>query len=305
MNTRIPFDDDIGDLLGGEPRPHTEKPVTAIAPYTGPQASVHVQACAKCGGSGYWNGRRNYPCFACKGKGKIEYRTSPEQRAKARARSAAKVADRLAERAAWQQEHADVCTWLRETAERQRERAHQGKSTWDFPVSLDEALAQYGALTDGQLAAAQKCMAKDIERKAQWAADAAKDNRNVALDASKLCAAFATRRANKRAEAAGVAFLRLVFGNITVTPDRQSPSDVWFKRDGVWIGKTENGRFKPFRACTADDTALVQRVCADPAAAAKAHGLDYSFCSCCGLPLTNPESIARGIGPICAESWGF
>lgn len=28
-------------------------------------------------------------------------------------------------------------------------------------------------------------------------------------------------------------------------------------------------------------------------------------CGCCGLTLTNPESIARGIGPTCAGKWGF
>ena len=28
-------------------------------------------------------------------------------------------------------------------------------------------------------------------------------------------------------------------------------------------------------------------------------------CGCCGIMLTNPESIRRGIGPICAGKWGF
>lgn len=28
-------------------------------------------------------------------------------------------------------------------------------------------------------------------------------------------------------------------------------------------------------------------------------------CSCCGRELTDPTRVAMGIGPICAEKWGF
>lgn len=30
-----------------------------------------------------------------------------------------------------------------------------------------------------------------------------------------------------------------------------------------------------------------------------------SHCGICGITLTNPESVARGIGPICADNWGI
>lgn len=30
-----------------------------------------------------------------------------------------------------------------------------------------------------------------------------------------------------------------------------------------------------------------------------------TYCSVCGLHLTNPESVTNGIGPICAENWGL
>ncbi len=30
-----------------------------------------------------------------------------------------------------------------------------------------------------------------------------------------------------------------------------------------------------------------------------------SYCGCCGLPLENPQSVAAGIGPICAENNGI
>ena len=37
----------------------------------------------------------------------------------------------------------------------------------------------------------------------------------------------------------------------------------------------------------------------------EAYGMRTGQCAICGLELTNGESIARGIGPICAEKWGF
>lgn len=34
---------------------------------------------------------------------------------------------------------------------------------------------------------------------------------------------------------------------------------------------------------------------------AEAFGCRVGVCACCGRTLTNPESVARGIGPICAQ----
>jgi hypothetical protein len=36
----------------------------------------------------------------------------------------------------------------------------------------------------------------------------------------------------------------------------------------------------------------------------KIQGQNYGHCCCCGRELTNPKSIANGIGPICAELFG-
>jgi hypothetical protein len=43
----------------------------------------------------------------------------------------------------------------------------------------------------------------------------------------------------------------------------------------------------------------------DPTAAAIRYGNRTGRCACCGRELTKDESIARGIGPICAERWGL
>jgi len=43
----------------------------------------------------------------------------------------------------------------------------------------------------------------------------------------------------------------------------------------------------------------------DPLNAAIRYGKVSGECSCCGRELTDPKSIDRGIGPICADKYGF
>lgn len=39
----------------------------------------------------------------------------------------------------------------------------------------------------------------------------------------------------------------------------------------------------------------------DPQAAAVAFSREHGVCACCGSPLSDPESIALGLGPICVK----
>lgn len=43
----------------------------------------------------------------------------------------------------------------------------------------------------------------------------------------------------------------------------------------------------------------------DPKAASKAYAAESGCCGVCGRTLTTPESLAAGIGPVCAERTGF
>lgn len=60
------------------------------------------------------------------------------------------------------------------------------------------------------------------------------------------------------------------------------------------------------------DIELIDRVCRDiwnalqnPLESATQYGRKIGHCAICGLTLTNAESIARGIGPICAGKFGL
>jgi hypothetical protein len=71
------------------------------------------------------------------------------------------------------------------------------------------------------------------------------------------------------------------------------------------LGRIVDGRFLRSHACDDATEARILAAIADPAAAAIAYGQRTGTCSCCGRELTNAESRARGIGPICAEKYGF
>jgi SNF2-related domain/Family of unknown function (DUF6011)/Helicase conserved C-terminal domain len=79
----------------------------------------------------------------------------------------------------------------------------------------------------------------------------------------------------------------------------RNPGAVYVKRGEDYLGKivgiTYQGKPCPELAIIA----------LDPYAAATAHGLLTKQCGCCGKTLTDPVSVARGIGPDCAAKWGF
>jgi hypothetical protein len=47
----------------------------------------------------------------------------------------------------------------------------------------------------------------------------------------------------------------------------------------------------------------VEAIGTDPLGEAIAHGKKTGNCACCNLPLTNPVSVERGIGPICFDKF--
>lgn len=51
----------------------------------------------------------------------------------------------------------------------------------------------------------------------------------------------------------------------------------------------------------AEVASVLEAIALDPKQAALNYGLQLRHCSNCGKRLTNPESIAAGIGPICAN----
>jgi hypothetical protein len=290
------FDDQIADLFGAASA--TSSHALADGEAARALRSAYTEPCFACKGTGKfrsYSGRVVGDCFKCKGNGSLSFKTSPEQRAKSQA-SAAAARDRkaasIAEQAAlWIEANPQEAEWLRDASAK----------GFDFAVSMLDSLNKYGSLTERQEVAVRNATAKWLERKAQWAAEKAAA---PVLTLEKIRVGFdSALRFLKRPK------LRIADIQFSLAPATgRNAGAIYVVRasDDTYLGKiTPDDKFLRSRDCTDGDAEVVARVAADPAAAAEAHGHEYGQCSCCGRELTNPESVARGIGPICAERWGW
>lgn len=211
----------------------------------------------------------------------------------------------------WVHEHRAESDWMTEAARRNEER----RGNFAFPQAMVDALGKYGSLTDNQLAAVRKCMARDTSREeARARASVAEaEVRAVAptVDVSKIEAAFQRARDSANQDREGLKFLHLRLDTFIFTPAgarSRNPGAIYVKEnldESVYLGKIQGGRFFGAAVCTDDQERRIVAAAADPAAAAKLYGLRTGSCSICGRELTNRASIDLGIGPICAARWGF
>lgn len=106
-------------------------------------------------------------------------------------------------------------------------------------------------------------------------------------------------------------FARITIGEVSFRKQNAEPV-WWIKFAGVLVGRLAGGAAIGFGAkirAAGLDAAKIKEALdvieADPVEALKAHGIATGSCGCCGRELTDPESIQRGIGPICWARGGF
>lgn len=262
----------------------------------------YVSICPKCRGTGSfisYSGRNLGPCFSCKGKGKNSYKSSPEARANATAKRVEKKARDLAD---WSSEHKDILEWFERVIDR------RPNNPFRFAVSLREGFAKYGSLTDGQVAAARKCIAQDAERSAARVAAAPE------INATKIEQAFAVARERAKRPGQQGTFtkpLKLVANDVTVHFEAGQPDSKWdgflfVKRpDDSKLGYVKDGKFFRKFDCSEIEEAAIQVCASEPQQAVLAYAKAWKACGICSRTLFNDESIARGIGPICAAKYGW
>jgi len=100
---------------------------------------------------------------------------------------------------------------------------------------------------------------------------------------------------------------KLRFDGLTIAR-KNGDSLCWIKVEGVEkvVGKIERGvltLWQRFGVDLGDLTTKLLAIDQDPEAAAVLYGKASGNCSICGRDLTDPESIERGIGPICAGKY--
>lgn len=289
-NDTLPESDDLDAVIAAPKRALTEAELDRMS--AGIASGTIKETCGKCRGSGHftsWGGRTLGQCFACKGKGFKEYKNNAATRASNREKVTARKADKKADQvAAFNAANPDVAAWL------------ASNLSFDFAASMRAALEQWGSLTPRQLAACVTCMQKSAAAKE---ARAQREATAEAICTSKLDAAFAKASAN------GLQRLKLRFAGFAITPAKASSANagaLYVKADGgAYLGKIAGGKFIASRECTPERETEFRLAANDPTAAAIAYGKKLGKCSCCGAELSNPESIARGIGPICAANWGL
>jgi hypothetical protein len=65
------------------------------------------------------------------------------------------------------------------------------------------------------------------------------------------------------------------------------------------------GEFRYVRVTAEEWNLAVNEIVKDPGLCSQLFGLKVGACGVCGSPLTDPESIRMGIGPICARKYGL
>ena len=305
------LNDDLDDIFGGplsaEDREAGERLAAAAFKRVDPRSGMGTaqghfeERCPSCRGSGRfvsYSGRTVGDCFKCKGKGKLVFKTSPQQREKARdaaARAAERKAAQIAEQVElFKVEHADDFAWMTAKA-----------GSFDFATSMLVALTKYGSLTEKQHATVTRLRLADAERQAARKAEAEARAANApVVNADRIEQAFATAQGN------GVKKPRMVLNGfkISMAPAHGRNAGALYVvrvEDDQYLGKIMDGRFSRVRECDAETEAQVVRVVNDPKGEAIAYGQRTGNCCICNRELTNHASIDAGIGPICAERFGW
>jgi hypothetical protein len=287
------FNDRLDDLFTGEKlaTPRTAK--TAPEGYR-PAEQMFTEGCPKCRGTGQ---TRWGVCFRCKGKGGQTFKTSPEARAKARDSRAARQ-DRVEADSVetFKQQYPAEAAWLLRTADR-----------WPVAAQWLVDLKRFGDLTEGKLAAIRKCMAKDAAREADRAQRAGGTDLASTEGVDKLkeafdkAIAFAAERGLTKAP-------KITVDGITISPAKATsanPGAIYVKvRGGDYLGKIAGGKFFATRECTEEQKIKVLAFVTNPSDAAKVYGQETGICCVCNATLKSAWRL-RGIGPVCAEKYGW
>jgi hypothetical protein len=287
--------DDMADDLGAIYAPDRNAVSKAVN-----EVVYFEQACPKCTGSGMYYGASRYgmQCFTCKGKGKLSFKTSPATRAKAKdsaqRRATAKVDAQATKVAEWKEANPTETAWMESSAPR-----------FEFAKSMLDALNKYGHLTEKQMATVQRLTVQSAERQAQYQAE-----RQAKAETAPEVSVEAIEVAFNNAKQSGVKHPKLRLESFVFSPASESGKNagaiyVKSKGDGVYLGKVMGGRLFTSRDCTSEAAQRITAVASDPKQAAIAYGMEFGSCSVCGRQLTDSDSVARGIGPICSEKYGF
>lgn len=162
-----------------------------------------------------------------------------------------------------------------------------------FAASLLGYLERNGTLSPGQLAAVED----NLTRESQIPANVSGEGFSLLM------------RAFQHARSSGLKYPKVHVGSLRFTlaqEDSKNPGYIYIRADGHYAGKiSPTGEFSPAYETTTAQKERITTVARDPLAAAVAHGHETGNCAICSRHLSDPDSVTRGIGPVCAKKFGW
>lgn len=257
--------------------------------------------CMSCAGTGRFQGYRTRQpetiCFACNGKGhhnKPHFEAMKDKKARRAKRIENKIDRRASVKDALEAREPGLFRFMAENQE------------WcQIYTDMINQINDGKAMTENQHAACVRIRDKTLLSRAEK--EAAKkveaEKRSVAVDLSPIHAMFA------KASEAGLKKLVYRANGLVLSPAKANSANaggIYVKtKGGEYLGKVMGQKFMANFSCNEAHKEALNVIAANPAEAATAYGKETGECSCCGRELTDPNSIAAGIGPICATKWGF
>lgn len=171
---------------------------------------------------------------------------------------------------------------------------------FQFATSLAQQLEAKGTLSGSQIMTVQRIIENEQSR-LQLAKRRLESAPEVSLAA--VFHAFAT------AKQKGIARpkLRMEQFVLSLAPDSGvNAGAIYVKQsDGTYLGKVVGNKFLAINSVSKEIQDRVLEVCRNPLEEARAYGKRTGHCSVCSRLLTNHTSIDMGIGPICADKFGW
>lgn len=251
------------------------------------------EICQKCKGKGRFivrGGRDLGPCFSCDGSGSV----TPEKAKAMRAHAKGKVTQANNEQIRREAHAAKMKAFIDANPDLI---AYCGRVQNDFTANCMRRLGSDGEMSVNQIAAIRRSLERIAERdhehsrRVAEAAPAGSD-----LDLRPIPAGhYAVPNGDTRLKV------------LIKKPEAPNKWAGWvFVSDGAEYGQRQNyGKQAPGKTYTGKIEAELRIIAADPRAAAIAYGKLTGTCSCCGRKLENADSVAAGIGPICAAKNGW
>lgn len=298
-----------------------------------------VENCPKCGGSGNYRGmsRHGHKCFKCKGTGKLSFKTSPEQRARGR-KSAAAAKERKAQALSdafdtfLRDECPDVGEWLRKRGSCGDNFAQSliaggkkyGHLTEGQVAAVRNSIARDSDSAEGfdkwceSHEGVLEWLTTETEKGNEFAGSVLRQGKHLgSLSQGQLNAVLGNIAKGKRTEdeASELNLDELVKGYYAV-PDGDTRLKVAIRRPGKnsrWHGWTfvddgaAYGSRRTYGKQAPDSTYAgaiqdqLRAIIANPLEAMIEYGKLTGTCGKCGRILEDEDSVAAGIGPVCAS----